>query len=200
MSEQLDLSLADEPSISGLSYFEDFISIDEEYGLLENIDHQLWRSDLKRRVQHYGYIYDYKARSISREMSLGDLPKWLQRYSGLLVEQGYFSTPPDQVIINEYLPGQGISSHIDCLPCFGDTIASLSLSSAVDMDFTNPDKASHKIAMRLRPRSLIVLKGDARSKWQHGIAGRKTDNISGLRVARQRRVSLTFRSVQLAVM
>ena len=35
--------------------------------------------------------------------------------------------------VNEYLPGQGIAQHVDCVPCFGGTVASLSLLSPCTM-------------------------------------------------------------------
>ena len=42
---------------------------------------------------------------------------------------------PDQLIVNEYQPGQGISAHIDCEPCFKNTIVTVSLGSVYEMDF-----------------------------------------------------------------
>lgn len=54
-------------------------------------------------------------------------PDWLLNYYHRLYDDGYFPKIPDQVIINEYQPGQSIAPHIDSVPCFGETIASLSL-------------------------------------------------------------------------
>ena len=42
---------------------------------------------------------------------------------------------PDQVTVNEYLPGQGIAAHVDTHEAFGHTLLSLSLVSGVVMDF-----------------------------------------------------------------
>ncbi len=58
------------------------------------------------------------------------------------------------------------------------------------MELTN-DKTKH--AILLKPRSLLVFKNEARYKWQHGIAARKSDN----KIIRNRRISLTFRKVIL---
>jgi alkylated DNA repair dioxygenase AlkB len=99
---------------------------------------------------------------------------------------------PDQVIINEYLPGQGISPHTDCIPCFGKTIASLSLGSPCVMDFC---KGIEKHSLMLERRSLLVLLDGARYEWQHGILARKTDKHDGQIINRTRRLSLTFRNV-----
>ena len=57
------------------------------------------------------------------------------------------------MIVNEYVAGQGISAHIDCIPCFGDKIISLSLGGAITMDFTRKDL---KHNLRLAPRSLLI--------------------------------------------
>lgn len=183
-----------EEKIPGLIYIPEYISKIQEEELIKKIDKQEWLSDLKRRVQHYGYKYDYKARNISKDLKIGDIPDWLSGYAESLFTNKYFPKIPDQVIINEYEPGQGISPHIDCVPCFEETIASLSLLSPCVMEFTNQN-SGEKIPILLEPRSLIVLKGDARYKWQHSIPARKTDNIDGSAKKRGRRVSLTFRNV-----
>ncbi|SHK82523.1 alpha-ketoglutarate-dependent dioxygenase AlkB [Chryseobacterium contaminans] len=51
--------------------------------------------------------------------------------------------------------------------------------------------------MLLDSGSLIVLSGDARYKWTHGIAPRKTDYINGRKIERKLRLSMTFRKVIL---
>lgn len=180
--------------IPGLTLHPDFISHAEEKDLLGMIDAQPWRGDLQRRVQHYGYRYDYKARQVTSDLYLGPLPPWLQGLAERLTHSGFFSDLPDQVIVNEYLPGQGIAPHIDCVPCFGGVIASLSLGSDVVMDFGRSD-GSEKISHRLPARSFLVMRGAARYHWQHSIAKRKTDVVDGQKIIRQRRVSLTFRCV-----
>lgn len=185
-----------EINISGLTYIPDFISAQEQDFLLSQIDQQSWLTDLKRRVQHYGYKYDYKARAVGNDAYLGSLPDWLTLLSKKLHDDAVFPSVPDQVIVNEYLPGQGISAHIDCVPCFADTIASLSLGSPCIMDFSNP-KTGEKKSIILKERSLVVLSGPARYEWQHAIPARKSDIIDGIKTERTRRVSLTFRNVIL---
>lgn len=182
-------------AIPGLALIESFLSNDQERALLAFIDAQPWRSDLKRRVQHYGYRYDYRARKVGHDDYLGTLPVPLQRLAQRLVEEGHLSEVPDQAIINEYLPGQGIAMHVDCEPCFGDAIASVSLGSACEMQFRHLASGTNG-RLVLNPQALLVLKDAARYDWQHGIAARKSDVIDGQRVARDRRVSVTFRRVQ----
>jgi alkylated DNA repair dioxygenase AlkB len=192
----MDQKAEPEIDISGLTYIPDFISAQEQDFLLLQIDQQSWLTDLKRRVQHYGYKYDYKARTVGNNTYLGPLPDWLSSLSKKLHDDRIFPLVPDQAIVNEYLPGQGISAHIDCVPCFADTIASLSLGSSCVMEFSNP-KTGEKKSIVLEERSLIVLSGPARYEWQHAIPARKSDLINGIKTERTRRVSLTFRNVIL---
>ncbi|MEQ8306346.1 MAG: alpha-ketoglutarate-dependent dioxygenase AlkB [Hoeflea sp.] len=103
-----------------------------------------------------------------------------------------FASAPDQVIVNEDLPGQGISAHVDCVPCFDDTIVSLSLLSHCEMVFRDK-RSKARLAVILEPRSAVVVAGPARYEWTHEIPARKSDGIDGKKVDRSRRVSLTFR-------
>lgn len=182
--------------IPDLIYVPDYISPIDEARLIEQIDHQIWLSPFKRRVQHYGYLYDYKKRTVTEGMFLGVLPDWLENLAFRLHNEGHIDDIPDQVIINEYVPGQGIALHVDCEPCFGDTILSLSLGSDCVMDFSHlHSETVHQ--QPLQARSLVIMKKEARYDWQHGIAARKTDKINGMTVKRKRRLSLTFRKVIL---
>ncbi|WP_406826410.1 alpha-ketoglutarate-dependent dioxygenase AlkB [Pedobacter sp. KACC 23697] len=180
--------------ISGLTYYPDFISEDDENELLAMINAEEWLVELKRRVQHYGWKYNYRERSIDKSMCLGPLPHWVKKIAISLKECGIADEIPDQVIVNEYRPGQGISNHIDCEPCFADTIISISLSSTSIMNFINLE-SKLKIDAILEARSAICLKGDARYKWSHGIPGRLADDIFGVRINRGLRISMTFRKV-----
>ena len=186
-----------EIEISGLKYIPNFITSQEEQDLLTAVNNEIWFADLKRRVQHYGYKYDYKKRSLDYSMYLGDIPKWIKIVADRFVEQGFMKKSPDQVIVNEYLTGQGIADHIDCEPCFEDTVISLSLGSPCIMDFKNKDDRKEKKEVLLEPRSLVVITGEARYNWTHGIPSREKDKWLGKYIPRRTRVSLTFRTVIL---
>jgi alkylated DNA repair dioxygenase AlkB len=182
---------------SGIIYLPNFITKEVESLLDAQLDLAIWSNNLKRRVQHFGYRYDYNARRVTADSYLSPLSQWLQTAAHSLSAAGYISKTPDQVIANEYLPGQGISAHIDCEPCFGPVVASLSLLSHCEMVFRSID-GSAKVCIILEPRSLIVLAGDGRYRWTHEIPARKTDIINGLRQPRDRRISLTFREMLLS--
>jgi len=199
-AKQADLFSTDNPvpdiKVQGLNYIADYISADDEQELLLEIDRHDWLSDLKRRVQHYGYKYDYKARAVDAKAYLGQMPAWISELCRKLTADKIFLVIPDQVIVNEYLPGQGISAHIDCVPCFGDTVASLSLGSSCTMEFSHSGTGDKK-ELLLERGSLVVLSGPARYEWQHAIPARKSDVVDGVKIERKRRVSLTFRKVIL---
>ena len=183
----------------GLTIVPDFVSLAEEKFLLDCIDDSNaspWLEDLKRRVKHLGFRYDYKARALTSNDRIGDLPQWATELGDRLVENEYFKSAPDQVIINEYFPGQGIASHVDRDTCFGPTVASISLGSDIVMDFRADadEDAGHVL---LPARSAVILSADARYHWKHGIASRKVDTIDRETYKRSRRVSLTFRTVLL---
>lgn len=101
---------------------------------------------------------------------------------------------PDQVIVNEYLSGQGIAAHVDHVDHFGGVIASLSLGSQYTLDFEH--KATKRaVSVPLPVGSLVVLSGPARYEWTHGIAKRQTDGTGPARTRRGTRVSITFRTM-----
>jgi len=91
--------------IPGLTYIKEYITKEKESELIDIIDKQSWSQELKRRVQHYGYKYNYKSKSIDSSSYLGPMPNWLMQLCCQLQQEGIFSILPDQVIINEYLPG-----------------------------------------------------------------------------------------------
>jgi alkylated DNA repair dioxygenase AlkB len=189
-------TVPDTSVIKGFGYIPEFLDHEAHDALLRMVDEQTWLDDLKRRVQHYGYKYDYKARHVDYSMRIGALPDWAADLAERLHEEGLAPDLPDQLIVNEYEPGQGISNHIDCQPCFTDTIISISLGSTCVMNFTHV--ATKKvIPVFLEPRSLVLLQGESRHDWQHGIPGRLKDKHQGATIQRKRRVSLTFRKVVL---
>ncbi len=185
----------------GLEYRPDFLAAPEEDVLLAHFDSSEWLTDLSRRVMHFGYKYDYTSRSLDETARIGPLPEWLAQLSLMVRDAASeeakrlldLERPFEQAIINEYLPGQGIAPHID-RDCFGPVVATVSLGSAVNMDFCC-DSTGDDYVQRLEPRSLVLLYGDARSKWRHGIAKRHSDTLNGQKTKRQRRVSITFRTI-----
>lgn len=183
--------------VDGLELHPEFIDKDEESALLNHINNSEWLTELSRRVQHYGYKYDYRARKINSSFFLGGLPDWLNEMALKIYHSNIIDFIPDQVIINEYESGQGIAPHIDCEPCFGDTIVSLSLGSACIINFERNPRSKEKVSILVEPRALLVMKHESRYNWYHGIPPRKTDKFNGELIRREKRISITFRKVIL---
>ena len=189
-----------EIGVPGIDYREAFLRLDKCDELVRKIDGQPWSNELSRRVQHYGWRYDYASKTVTEDMHSGPLPDWLQGIAERLYREGYFERVPDQVIVNEYQPGQGIAPHID-RKTFGPTVATISLCESWPMEFTPIGRQTGKNGKRelfLGVGSLLVLKDDARDKWLHGIAKRKSDKPEPQkkeRRPRKRRISVTFRTV-----
>ena len=181
--------------VPGLKYVPDFISEREEKDLVAEIDEAGWSTELQRRVQHYGWRYDYKARQIDASMRIGPLPEWAVRLAEHLGSKGLLTDPPDQVIVNEYVRDQNIARHVDS-ENFADGIATISLLESWEMVFREKKNPRHKETLRLDRRSVAIMTGDARYRWTHEIPKRKYEPGPAGRVERRRRISLTFRKVR----
>lgn len=180
--------------INGLLYTPNYITTGEHDDLVGAIDAHPWRLDLARRTQQYGYLYEHKAKTADLSVRLGDLPDWLQELAERMQSDGIVSYLPDQAIINEYEPGQGIGAHIDSAEHWGEVVTSLSLCSAAVMELTRETAC---VSVLLEPRSLIVFRGESRYKWRHGMARRLQDTTDGNTIPRSRRLSITMRQAKL---
>ena len=184
---------------SGITYEPAFLTDGACQDLLAKIDTMPWMVNLKRRVQHYGWRYDYSSRVVTEEMKTEPLPEFILGIAHELKGRGWFASIPDQVIVNEYEPGQGIAPHID-RDCFGPSVATLSLGDRWPMQFIPLGRsavATESEEIFLDVGSMLILQGDARTRWMHGIVKRRTDGQGRSRRQRMRRVSVTFRTVEL---
>ncbi|CEL59585.1 hypothetical protein RSOLAG1IB_03518 [Rhizoctonia solani AG-1 IB] len=90
-----------------------------------------------------------------------------------------------QAILNRYNPGEGIKPHIDLPNRFADGIIIVSLASGIVMDFAHETK-KQAISAWLPPRSIVIMEGEARWEWTHGIAYRESDivDVAGVEITR----------------
>lgn len=178
-------------AVPGLYMIENILSSDECAQLWTRITNCTWSNALARRVQHYGWTYDYNTRNALSKAP--PIPAWLAPLRQRLLDAFNNVADLDQLIINEYQPGQGIAPHTDHVGRFADNILSVSLGSPINMTFERDDRV---VDIWLPVGSVILLSGEARYKWKHSIAKRKTDDMpDGTRVTRSTRISLTFRKV-----
>ncbi|MGQ4646312.1 alpha-ketoglutarate-dependent dioxygenase AlkB [Lyngbya aestuarii] len=195
--KQWDLGIdleSDAQTIPGLTYIPQYLNADQQIRFINIVNQQEWSIKAERRIQNYGYRYDYEQGVFVSSSYLGTLPDWAEELANKLVSDRLMPVVPDQVIVNEYQPGQGIPRHRDCIPCFGATVSFLSLESPCIMEFTHI-QTQQKAEIMLVPGSLVLLEKEARYDWQHGIIARKIDIYKGRKLARKKRLSLTFREV-----
>ncbi|BDA48090.1 probable alkylated DNA repair protein alkB homolog 8 [Coccomyxa sp. Obi] len=191
--EELPVYLsAQECAIPGLELHHDFVSEEEEQELLAEVEDGCWETLARRRVQHFGYRFEYWARNVDINKPIRPLPPTAQRLLQRLEQ--LLGVHFDQLTVNEYNPGVGLSSHIDTHSAFTGPIVSLSLAGPCVMELRRG--GVHR-PLHLPPRSLLVLAGEARLAWHHYIPHRRADTIAGRRLPRaSRRVSFTFRKVR----
>ena len=170
----------------------DFVTPAEEARILLRIAGAPWLTELRRRVQHYGFRYSY--RGTSRPVPATPFPRWASAMAERL-RAHFAGSLPVQCIVNEYRPGQGIGMHADHRD-FGGVVASLSLGADWPMRFR--PRASRPYAASALPgdevavlprRSVLVLAGDARHRWMHGIDRRDSARETATRI------SATFRTL-----
>jgi alkylated DNA repair dioxygenase AlkB len=175
----------DTPEIPGLQLRKNYVTPAQEVELVAAIDGLPWDTTWDRRRQPYGAGYGQ-----SRNAS-DPIPSWGLELIDRMHRDGISERAFDQMLINEYLPGQGIAMHCDYEP-FDRTVTSLSLLSSCVMDFRHAE-TGQRAAVLLEPRSLLVLCDEARYEWLHGIARRKKDFWRGEVIPRARRLSVTCR-------
>lgn len=193
---------------STVYYIPNFITSEEEAHILRNVysvPKPKWTCLSRRRLQDYGGVPHEKG------MIPEIIPSWLTKYMDKVAQLNVFDhRKPNQVLVNEYLPGQGIMPHFDG-PLFFPTIATISCGSHTVLNFVeNSEIRTKKCQLLLERCSLIVIKDDMYSKYLHSIDEIEADVISegcanllncgkqyivGNRIKRDTRVSITIRNV-----
>ncbi|KAM7342237.1 tRNA (carboxymethyluridine(34)-5-O)-methyltransferase ALKBH8 [Cochliomyia hominivorax] len=173
------------PLPNGLIILNDFITENEESALLKSIemDDVSFDSVLKhRKVKHYGYEFLYGVNNVNPKQKLDrDIPTeciFLWKRLKSICEEERLSIQwqePDQLTVNSYEAGQG----------------------NVVMEFR---KGLEKCPVMLPQRSLMIMSGESRYDWTHGITPRMLDIVpsaNGNLTTRRRtkRTSLTFRKL-----
>uniref|UniRef100_A0A3B5LZT4 tRNA (carboxymethyluridine(34)-5-O)-methyltransferase n=1 Tax=Xiphophorus couchianus TaxID=32473 RepID=A0A3B5LZT4_9TELE len=163
-----------------LALVEDFVSPEEEILLLAAVDwstsNQAQKALKHRRVKHYGFEFRYDNNNVDKDKPLpAGLPEECLPVLHRCLQDGHINVLPDQLTVNQYETGQGIPPHIDTHSAFEDTILSLSLGAKTVMEFRHPD--GRVVPVVLPERSLLVMKGESRYLWTHGITPRKFDLV-----------------------
>jgi DNA oxidative demethylase len=153
-------SLFDDPLIAGLEYRDDFISREEEAGLLERLQAMElapfrfhgWTGN--RRTHSFGWRYDFDDASFR---PTEPMPEWLlplRDRSAALAGTG--GDEIAHVLLARYDPGAGIGWHRD-RPVF-ERVVGISLGSAATLRFRQRTSSGFRRASLLvEPRSAYLL-------------------------------------------
>ena len=182
----------------GLTLYKNILTPEQSALLARAIETKKWLgkedTGINRQVQHYGYIYPYKTRSIKYLVTSPEpTPDYLKCLGEALSETGMFTEgKPNQYIINKYLQREGIGAHTDHERFFDNEVATLSLGAEVKMSFRRKDKTGPTLKISLPIGSILVFKDEARYDYTHEIRKADTKNIS----ENSPRISVTFRTVR----
>ncbi|TRY68852.1 hypothetical protein TCAL_03215 [Tigriopus californicus] len=159
-------------------YIPEFITIQREKYLLHEISKiskVKWQQLSNRRLLNFGTQSD-PAKAL---LSPTPIPKWLTDHIDDIMNLKAFTPEnrPNNVLLNEYLPGQGIMPHFDG-DSYHPVITTISLGSHTVLNFyrdfdedqsDNSLQGRRKFSLMVEPRSLLVLTQDLYSKYLHGI-------------------------------
>jgi alkylated DNA repair dioxygenase AlkB len=177
----------------GFSYRDEFLTKAEEAKLLhifhglEFVAYDYHGYIARRRIVRYGVNYDINTREPSQAAQ--PVPEFLLGVRARAAEfAGLSADELVQAMVSEYSVGTPIGWHRDA-PQFG-VIIGISLGSACRMRLKPYQTAGKNLpgrvlSMRLEPRSIYVIRGVARSGWQHSIPA--VDEM---------RYSITFRTLR----
>ena len=171
----------------GLLYQPDFLSSKEEADLVRIFRELPFQAfdfhgyTARRRVLEFGLEYDFTTRRATPTQSFPEFLSTVRERAAQFA--GISAAALVEGMVTEYSPGAPIGWHRDA-PQFG-TIIGISLASTSRMRF-KPYKAEGKpVALTLEPRSIYVMRGPVRWKFQHSIPAVK-----------ELRYSITFRTLR----
>ena len=175
----------------GFEYYSDFLSENEEGDLLSTISGMELQTFVfqgfaaKRKVASFGYTYSFD----NRKLSEGDaFPEDFRSIVARAADIAKVSPDAfEEVLVTEYPEGAVINWHRDA-PAF-DIIAGISYAVFCLKKKRPHEKALQNrnsvISIAVEPRSLYIMRGAARSEWEHSIAPVKN-----------KRYSITFRTLR----
>ena len=179
---------ADRALPEGFCYQPDFLTPDDEAALLAHmpgLDFQAFEfQGFKglRRVVYFGWRYDFTAGKLGQAEPIPAFLLPLRANAAAFA--GLAPHAFGHVLINEYQPGAPIGWHRD-RPQFEDVVG-VSLGAPGRFRFRREQGAGwERKALTVEPRSAYLLRGPARTDWEHSLPP-----------APALRYSITFRSLK----
>ena len=170
MNGQIDLFAPEPLQPSGLVYWPNFVSAEEEAALIAHMaslpfaPFQFHGFEGKRRTVSFGWQYKFDGSGLA---PAEPMPDWLAAVRAR-VAQTTGTAGFVHALLIEYEEGAGIGWHRD-RPDFGE-VAGLSLGAAAPLRFRRRRGAKwERFTLEAEPRSLYHLTGPARADWEHSI-------------------------------
>lgn len=173
---QFDLFRAEDmPSIPGLVYQTEFLTMEEELGLLEIIatlplaPAQYKEYESKVRILSFGGLYDFTTHTVkpSQALDVRLIPLRNRVADWLNIAHEDIS----HLLVTEYMPGTQLGWHRD-VPVY-ETIVGISLGNQATISFRPwpSDSITRSLTVKLEaaPRSIYKLSDEARWGWQHAV-------------------------------
>jgi alkylated DNA repair dioxygenase AlkB len=176
------------PMPEGFAYREDFVSPDEECELVDHVAALEFKPfEFRdyvghRRVVSFGWRYDFGDMALHAAGRMPDFLLPLRDKAAAFA--GLAPTDFPHVLLTEYDPGAAIGWHRD-RPNFEDVVG-VSLLSPCTFRFRRKAGVKwERASLIAQPRSAYLLRGAARTEWEHSIPA--VDTL---------RYSITFRSLR----
>jgi len=172
----------------GLCYRPDFLSESEEAALAGRIDGLPFKPFEfhgflgKRETVSFGWSYRFDGSGLAEAMPI---PDWLLPVRDRAAAfAGHAPEAFEHALLIRYGAGAGLGWHRD-RPVFGDVIG-ISLLSPAPLRFRRKTGAKwQRFTLPAEPRSIYLLRGPARSEWEHSLTPVET-----------LRYSITFRTLK----
>jgi len=195
---------------STVYYIPNFIDGDQEEDLIRRVydaPKPKWRDLKNRRLQNWGGV-PHKDRAL---LASEEIPIWLKIVIDRVMERTKLfenERRPNHVLVNEYLPGQGIMAHTDG-PLYHPIVANITLGSHGVLEIRENNESRKLVGeILLEQKSLLITKDELYSSYLHGIAEKTADVVEKERMKnldlcsitegtmdRGTRVSLTIRNI-----
>lgn len=185
---QADFFSSEQAVPEGFVYREEVLSAEEERHFVEHLALLPFAAFEfhgflgRRRIVSFGWRYDYAGRQIRPS---AQLPEFLLPLRERAAEvAGLSAESLQQVLVTEYAPGAPIGWHRD-KPMFQDVVAISFLAPCVLRFRRRLRDGWERRSLDVMPRSAYLLRGGARTEWEHSIPP-----LSALRY------SVTFRNLR----